>query len=244
MNQQKLTELLLLQNKEIASATPFCPEGHEIATLFESSPNKPDYDRFENHMADCSYCQARATVVARLYRNTDDEQLPEALLAVASQFGNQDRRNRWRRTPAWAVAAIVIISFFAVINQNPSSTSGPIEQMLHSGETGEQISLLRNIGRVESGPTVLSPDDGERIGTEELTIRWTQVPGSLYYDVRLVSAEGFMIWQERVRETSSSPPPDLELVSGNRYFVRVDAYLAEGKSVGSPHVQFTIETDN
>ena len=80
--------------------------------------------------------------------------------------------------------------------------------------------------------------------SDELTIHWTRVPGSLYYDVRLVNAEGFMIWQDRVKETRSNLPPDLELVSGNWYFVRVDAYLAEGKSIGSPHVKFTVKLDD
>ena len=88
MDQQKLTELLQLQEKEIANATPFCPSGHEVAALFEGQRDEPDYERFEHHLADCSYCQARTAVVARLQQNTDDEQIPDALLAAADQFGN------------------------------------------------------------------------------------------------------------------------------------------------------------
>jgi len=70
------------------------------------------------------------------------------------------------------------------------------------------------------------------------------VPGSLYYDIRLVDAEGFMIWQDRVEDTQRNLPSHLELLSGEQYFVRVDAYLAEAKSVSSRHVQFTIKGKN
>jgi hypothetical protein len=244
MNQKRITELLQLQDKEIAAPTPFCPSGHEVAALFEGKRDNPDYDHFERHLADCSYCQARVAVVARLHQNTDEEQIPEALFDAASQFGNQPRKSRLRRAPAWAAAAVVAITLFTVIGKNPYLTSGTVDQVPPRDGTSRQARVLRNIGRVDPGPTVLSPVDGERIVPDEMTIRWTRVPGSLYYDVRLVNAEGFMIWRDRVKETRSNLPSDIGLVSGERYFVRVDAYLAEGKSVGSPHVKFTVESDD
>ena len=108
---------------------------------------------------------------------------------------------------------------------------------------GEDVRQLRNIKQSNPGPTVLQPVEGADIRSSQLTIRWTSVPGSLYYDIRLVSEEGFMIWQERVEDTWSDLPDHVELIAGNHYFVRVDAYLAEAKSVSSKHVKITIKEE-
>jgi hypothetical protein len=50
-------------------------------------------EHFERHLADCSYCQARSVVLARLHQNGDDEPIPDALVAAADQFGNQPLRH-------------------------------------------------------------------------------------------------------------------------------------------------------
>jgi hypothetical protein len=244
MDQQKLTKLLHLQEKEIAGATPFCPSGYEAAALFESTRDDRDYESFERHLSDCSYCHARTVVLARLHRNGDDEQIPDDLLAAADKFGNQPRRYHFRRAPAWAAAAVVVIALFVIVGRSPNPGSGAIDQPPLTDVNDEPVRVLRNIGPIDSGLTILAPIDGERIRRDELMVRWTQVPGSLYYDVRLVNAAGFIIWQDRVKNTQSNLPPDLELVSGDRYFIRVDAYLAEAKSISSLHVKFIAESDN
>ena len=151
MNQKIIIELLQLQDKEIANATPFCPSGHEVAVLFEGKRDNPDYDRFEHHLADCSYCQARAAVVARLHQDKDDQQIPDDLLAAANQFGNQSRRIRLRRAPVWAAAAIVVISLFVVVGKNPNLTSGAIDQAPLSDATSEQARALRKYWPGRSG---------------------------------------------------------------------------------------------
>lgn len=244
MDQQKLTELLHLQKQEIANTTPFCPSGHEVAALFDGNRDDADYERFERHLADCGFCQARTAVLARIQQDTDDEQLPEALLVAANQFGDQPRQGRVRRAPPWAAAALVVIALFAIAGRDSVLNNGAIDQPPITNSPGEDARLVRNIGRPDPGPTVLAPIDGESMRADQLTVRWTGVSGSLYYDVRLVNAEGFIVWQNRVKETQSMLPANLGLVSGDRYFVRVDAYLAEAKSVSSPHVKFTIERDD
>ena len=199
MDQQKLTELLHLQEKKIANATPFCPSGYEAAALFESTRNDHDHERFERHLADCSYCQARTVILARLHRNRDDEQVPDALVAAAVKFGNQPRRVHLRRAPAWAAAAAVVIVLAAIVGRGPGPGSVPIDLPPLTEMAGEPARVTRSIDPVDSGPTILAPIDGEHIWRDKLMIRWTQVSGSLYYDVRLVNAEGFIIWQDRAR---------------------------------------------
>lgn len=243
MDQQKLTALLHQQNTEISERTPFCPGDDEIAAYFDRKPHHPDSEISEHHLVNCGYCLARVAVLARLHKYDDEEQVPEAPLAVADQFGHQPRR-RLHYASAWAAAAVIIITLFTIAGQGPTPTPGAGVQPAPASPADENARQLRNINRSTPVPTILAPIKGANVRTEDLTIRWSSVPGSLYYDIRLVNAEGFMIWQDRVEATQSNLPGHLELISGDQYFVRVDAYLAEAKSISSRHVQFTIKGNN
>jgi hypothetical protein len=243
MDPQKLTALLHQQDTEIAERTPFCPDDHEIAAYFDHKPHHPDSEISEHHMANCGYCLARVAVLAQLHKNADDEQIPESLLATAGQFGHQPRR-RLHYAPAWAAAAVVIITLFTIAGRGPTLAPDASVQFPSASPTGEDVRQIRNINRSKLAPTILSPAKGAIVRSEDLTIRWSGVPGSLYYDIRLVNAEGLMIWQDRLEETELHLPSRLELISGEQYFVRVDAYLAEAKSISSRHVPFTIKGNN
>jgi len=243
MDQQKLTALLHQQNTEISERTPFCPGDHEIAAYFDRKADHPDNQLSENHLINCGYCLARVAVLAQLHKNGNDEQIPETLLAAADQFGHQPRR-RVHYASAWAAVAVVIITLFTIAGQGPKPVPVAGVQQSTANPAGEDVRQLRNINRGKLAPTILAPLKGANVRSEDLTIRWTSVPGSLYYDIRLVNAEGFMIWQDRVEDTQRDLPSHLELLSGDQYFVRVDAYLAEAKSISSPHVQFTIKGNN
>jgi hypothetical protein len=243
MDQQKITELLQQQHTEMAERTPFCPNDHEIAAYFDHKPHHPDGELPEHHLANCGYCLARVAVLARLYKNADDEEIPETLLAKADRVGHQPRP-RLHHAPAWAAAAVVIITLFTITGRGPTVIPDADIQLPTTNLAVEDARQTRNINRNELAPTILAPVKGASVRPEDLTIRWSSVPGSLYYDIRLVNAEGFMIWQDRVEGTQSNLPSHLELLSGDQYFVRVDAYLAEAKSISSHHVQFTIKGNN
>jgi hypothetical protein len=70
--------------------------------------------------------------------------------------------------------------------------------------------------------------------------QWTEVPGSLFYDVRLVSPDGDLLLRERVEGTRWLIPEHLQLQAGQEYFVRVDAYLSDAKYLSSEHRVFTV----
>ena len=218
MDQQKLTVLLHQQDTKISERTPFCPGDHEIAAYFDRKPDHPDSELSEHHLVNCGYCLARVAVLAQLHKNGDDEQVPEALLAEADQFGHQPRR-RLHYASAWAAAAVVIITLFTIAGRGPTPNPGVGVQLQTANPGGEEVRQLRNINRSQTAPTILAPIKGAIVRPEDLTIRWTRVPGSLYYDIRLVDVEGFMIWRDRIDETQWKFPGHLELHSGNQYFV-------------------------
>jgi hypothetical protein len=90
-------------------------------------------------------------------------------------------------------------------------------------------------------PQVLAPANGATIDPGSLVFQWSEVPDSLFYDVRVVTDEGDLIWQERVEDTRLGLPGHLQLKPGSEYFVQVDAYLAAAKSISSRHVPFTVK---
>jgi hypothetical protein len=88
------------------------------------------------------------------------------------------------------------------------------------------------------GPSFLSPQEGMTISSDAGVFIWTAVPGSLFYQIRIVSDEGDLVWQERINGTQWGLPAELLLAPGAEYFVRVDAYLAEAKTLKSDYVLF------
>ena len=64
------------------------------------------------------------------------------------------------------------------------------------------------------------------------------MPGTPYYDVRVVTDEGDVIVQQRVTGTRWQPPAHLDLRSSAEYFVLVEAYPDGDKAVSPRHVPF------
>ena len=242
MDQQRLKELLHLQPEDISEPTPFCPAGGELAAQLQGERTDADQERLERHLADCTYCRAQAAVLARFMQSATDAKIPDDLLVQANQLGSGLRQRRSRRSLQWAAAAVAVMALAAVLtqSQNPGSNP-PGDQRTIAGEEPAEV---RNFDSAYQGPTVLSPGDGSSIRPDELTVRWTEVRGSIYYDVRLVDVQGFVLWHDRVKERFASPPSQLQLAAGERYFVRVDAYLAESKRVSSDHVTFIYQGRN
>ena len=78
------------------------------------------------------------------------------------------------------------------------------------------------------------------VDPRQLVFRWAAIPGSRYYEVRIVTEAGDVITEQRVMDTEWRPPGDLNLSPGVEYFVHVDAYPSEAKTIGSDHIPFRI----
>jgi hypothetical protein len=78
------------------------------------------------------------------------------------------------------------------------------------------------------------------VDPEDLSFRWSEVAGTPYYDVRIVTDAGDVVVQERVAGTNWQPQARLDLQPGAEYFVLVDAYPEGDKAVSSHHVPFRI----
>ncbi len=198
--------------------TPFCPEDGSIAAFVDGSLDDSTRILMERHLPDCQACIARVGLLTRLMR--EDE-------AAGSDKTLISERNSLGVAPQWAVAATVILA---------------IVWVGWSPDTSDVIDYrdTRNVESVLMPPEILVPGSGVLANRDGFVIRWTDVPGSLYYEVRVVSDVGDLIGEERVELTEWAIGDHIKLEPGREYFIRVDAYLPDSKAISSQHIPFRL----
>jgi hypothetical protein len=116
--------------------------------------------------------------------------------------------------------------------------------LISSVNSVEQSSNLRETRSVNStvpGPSFLSPVESPATIPTGYSFRWTPVANSRFYQVRIVSDSGDLLWQERVTGTEWKIPAGTHLSPGAEYFVRVEAFLADTRSLKSEYLPFQVE---
>jgi hypothetical protein len=238
MDDHKHIELLTLQAAELTERTPFCPEDQQVAEYFEEQLPEAERDRLERHLADCRFCLARLGMVQRLEQSPTAPRIPEDVLATAKSM-RQATVLRSKQVPAWAAAAVLVVAVGILWQLFPVREIGPVElPRIHKAEPSSDLRETRSVDAGAMGPRFLSPREGLGIISDASIFRWTAVPSSLYYEVRVVSDAGDLLWRERVEGTEWRLPAGLALTPGLDYFVRVDAYLTDAKTLQSGYLLF------
>ncbi len=228
----------LHQLKDHAERTPACPDDFVFAALAEGELALDENQNLKEHLSQCEYCVAHLADLRRIGGLNEGEPIPDLLMARARRMG----RGRGIRVqaPRWAVAALVVLAVGVTFNPFSDSQTIPGQTPVVSDQLTD-VPQVRSIDRPNVRPEILIPSSGQALPVNQPVFEWTAVQGSLYYDVRLVSAEGETVWEERVKSTRQALPEDLQLQAGTDYYLRVDAYLAEAKRVSSRHVLFSTE---
>jgi len=207
-----------------------CPDDYLLGSYMEGGLSERDHIQFESHLADCTYCIERVGILGRAGESGVINVEPKQ---PGTQSGKLPSPRRYSR---WATAALVVLTVGFMANRMTTDgvSSIPTEP--------EQPSFVseRAIGQVSPFPEILYPQEGGLVDLQSLVFKWKEVPGSLYYDIRVVSDDGAQIARQRVWGTQWPLPPEAQLQMGAEYFVRVDAYVSEGKTVSSEHTLFTV----
>jgi len=225
-----------------AEPTPACPDDQQIAAAVDGKLSWADRDAFDRHVSDCGFCVARIGTLNGLCAVDVLEAVPDNTMARAKRIVKKTGINR--HTPRWAAAAVVVLALSFTFNQYSPDNDDPgtsVSSLLPVATPQADFRQSRNINPNSPRPKILTPDEGALIDVGNTLFHWTEIPGSLYYDIRIVTWEGDMVWQERVNGTEWGLPDKFELEAGAEYYVRVDAYLAEAKSISSPHVLFKVK---
>ena len=242
MKHEKIPARIRFLSTITAERSPECPDDHQIAAAVDGQLQWSDRDSFERHVADCDFCVARIGALTRLSAEDAPAPVSDITLARARRFGK--RTGLTRQAPRWAAAAVVVLAVTFAFDRYSSNDGATESSEVSRPPVAKPLTNFRQSRNIDPGalrPGILTPREGEVIDVSKTLFHWTEIPGSLYYDIRIVTLDGNMVWQDRVDNTQWGLPGQLELEPGAEYYVRVDAYLAEAKSVSSRHVLFTVK---
>jgi hypothetical protein len=95
-------------------------------------------------------------------------------------------------------------------------------------------------GSATARAETMTPANGSVIRGNDIRLAWQRYATAVSYHVVLTDSSGTLVWSADVSDTSVTPPVALPLVSGARYFWRVDVLHGDGSSAQSRTAAFTI----
>ncbi len=261
MEEETLIELL--RRRKALSNTPGqdCLDEAQVAGYVDGSLNERSRRDVEKHLANCKFCASQVAFLIRLEEEPLPTDVPLGLVANASQLPENRGRAGWLPVLRWgtvagaAAASLLLIFSLILPDANriqvtpPASPVGSEPEVLSSPasepESGTPLQRrVRNQTRLSLRPDLLFPPEGRVVGQEKLEFQWKEVERTLFYEIRLVTAAGDIVWEDRVEGTRVRLPAEIELDDGAKYFVWVRAYLPEGKTIKSSTVGFRVSKNS
>ena len=238
-----------------------CPTEEQLAAYTENRLAEPSRQRIEVHVSKCAHCLGHVAFLLKV----GDMQAPEVpadLLRRVQQPPVELPRSGliWRWAPVGAIAASLAIAVSIAVRQPehplpqlPSTPAAPA--VLADRSTGQRLPgqmppesqpprtparQTRSVNRLAAAPLLIAPKAGSVVDRKDFELRWKDVPRALFYEVRIATSEGSLVWKARVEQTSLRLPGEIQLRPGQSYFVWVRAYLPEGKVVRTEASPFSV----
>lgn len=259
MDEKKLGRLLRAKKITVAGRGWRCPDEAQLAGYVDTRLSESDKNRLESHLAECDYCLGQVAALLRLEGAAMPDSVPPALLARARDLVPAPAPPSVWPVARWgaiaAVTACIAVVTTVWIHRQENETLAPAPPANQSPATSAPASPTvsppatapREVRTVKpAGPSLqlLAPREGSALPPEARDFRWTHVPASLYYEVRVMSADGDLVWEGRAEGNQARLPENVRLVSGTKYFVSVRAFLPDGKTLASPVVGFKTREKN
>jgi hypothetical protein len=207
--------------------------GKLIGSYELSLLSKKERRSFENHLLHCEYCFQslyQTAPIAKLMREGklaptgDIELIDEEEKEIPSEPSADGGIPRFLRRP-WVYAAgaisLVVIALMVVQIMGPR----------------KKTELLR--GQDEVSILVLSPVGEVTVASE---LKWKAIKGVPAYEVRILTADGDLVWEGSVRGTTAVLPDSIgeAITPGQTYFWQVEAQTAEEDLLKSAMIRFKI----
>jgi Putative zinc-finger len=226
-----------------------CPSDEMIASYLDAALDSPSRSRLESHLADCEYCRALVAELAKVQRDLEMPSLPPGLMQRAvALVAPKSTRMHWLWAPA-AMAGAAFLVIVAVLLRSPEqpiipSPSAPAAPVIAKSEPAPTLGppaheVVRKPYSADLLPSIVSPHPGSIVARERLEFQWETVPHSRYYEIRVVTAEGDLVWEGQSEGSVLQPPADVTLNDGS-YFVWITAYLENGREAKSAPVSFSL----
>jgi hypothetical protein len=199
---------------EIPVATPHCLDAETVAALAEGTLDAEAGARALKHLATCVHCRgAVASVAAALA----DGPITHEIEVV------EGRRRRGgpvlRVAVPLAAAATLLLLLWSPTNDAPGTHRG-------GGTQGRDVVPVP-VGPIGAVANVRSLD-------------WTRVVGSDRYRVTLFDAQGEVLYETEVNDTTAALPDSVRLIPERPYLWKVQARTGWDRWSASDLVEFTI----
>ncbi len=237
-----------------------CPGETDLAAFVDGAFREESRrHRIEHHLAVCGACRSQVGFLVRMQRPDAETQPPSEWIAQVDSIARTRARSSqgWRWTAA-AVAVTALIAMAALLLVRKPHPTQPSLSRAGEGEVVAHPPVVATY-RPESPPqplrrpgsevvrrpagslsiAVLSPAEGSRVSAGS-AIQWKPVEGALYYHLKLLSADGGLLREQKAEGPAGSIPADLAIPAGSKFFLVIHAYLPNGKTVASPVVSLKL----
>ena len=229
----------------------WCPGDHTVAAYADGVLGERRRSRIESHLSACLRCRLLVADAVKAQRESDVAPAPVHLIQKARELGVRRRLSRlWLGVPAGALAGIAMLVAVTMTERKPEPTiarpvQAPAAPLIARSEPllsplQPVPDVVRNRRIPEFVPTILSPQPGSVIRSNELQFSWKPIPRSRTYEVRVVKPDGDLIWEGDTPQSALQVPSDVALQDGS-YFVWVTASLEDGKKMKSAPVRFLVQ---
>src|SRR5690349_23916744 len=183
-----------------------CLAPAKLASYVDGTLPGSERIKAENHLSGCRACRDSLGVLVKS-QTADPAGVPASAIARVRHLGSsQTSRStaRWAWAAAGAIAcALAGWGIFSAV-QHPNAEVATISPASAS-PTATHDSIANNTGddqvrKVEKGrptsPAVVKPAPDSAV-TRELEVQWQTLPGTVAYDVRIVTGAGDLVWSAR-----------------------------------------------
>lgn len=257
MNGKSLIQLFKTRRKQAGKRRWGCLDESQIAAYADHQISGREKGRAEAHLGDCDYCLEQVGFAVRMQRAEMPESAPDSLLLRARKLASSKARAEGRTLWAWgkiaaaSAAACAVLVTVLSLRQSPTAPTG-VQRQVPMPRTvqrptpaapvvpAEQHSVVRGGQKPAFAPAVVTTAAGNGSAANRIGFRWQPVSGAADYQVIVQTPDGDQAWEQRTTATSIELPGSVSLEAGQKYFVTIRAYLAEGKSIQSAPASFTL----
>src|SRR5215467_637267 len=225
-----------------------CPAEGLLAAYVDQTIGNIHAVKVQRHLSKCAYCRHLVADVVRLQRINDQENVPPAVLARVRQlFPAAPKRRGWWLMPLTAAGALACIVLTVTLLHTEQDLKTPVSPTPTAPEISKSASprflepneVYRGSTSPQQGPIVTSPVADSVLAPNRLEFRWKPVPHAVYYQVRVVTSEGELVWQSDTTANLIKIQDRLALQSG-KYFVLVSAVMENGRTKKFDPLRFRV----
>jgi putative zinc finger protein len=240
-----------------------CPDDERLAAYVDQNLSRPQRVRVERHMSGCRSCRDKMGFLIKAQSFESPEAAPLDWLArvrgLTHSGSSPSIAHRWYWSGAVAAAACAVLAVglwikpSARVSAPAPLSSRPVARSTEVIARSEGVnpvgraardSVARTQAQIDLSPHIVFPKPDSAVARYGLEFRWKETKGALYYEARLLSSEGDVLWEQKGDALSAPLPATVILRPHETYFLWVRAYLAEGKVVQSKATRFTVAERN